>query len=353
MSLSIGSGISCGSGVVGSSFISVGFRVISSLILAGSGFGSGCFGCGLGLGSGLLGSILSFLGRLRIGLRGRLRLSIVLLNLVHLLCDDVLGCRGGGLSGVLGRLSGDFGGIFLLSFVLLGLFSSFLLELLEFVDLLFDLCRLLVGLMLGMGGSLSSLLLDLGSLSFAGLALFIVVMAVFLVGKLFLDLLLGLMLCLLDGVNLRVFSMDKLIMLGLSRLFSLCLGRLGGLLLSLKLLNASIHFFIMLLLFLLIMSLVFLASGLRIICGFLDIPSVLTIVLLGNSLGSLLVGTAAATELLTDMLDDGVVVASQSLGIDTVKVLVSDLILELGLDLGTDTLDDLACGDLLAAGAAV
>ena len=181
-------------------------------------------------------------------------------------------------------------------------------------------------------------------------------MGVFLVGKLFLDLLLGLMLCLLDGVNLRVFSMDKLIMLGLSRLFSLCLGSLGGLLLRLKLLNASIHFFVMLLLDLLIVSLVFLASSFRIICGFLDILCVLlvvSIVLLGDSLSSLLVGTAAATELLFDMLDDGVVVASQSLGIDTVKVLVSNLILELGLDLGTDTLDDLACGDLLAAGAAV
>ena len=157
-------------------------------------------------------------------------------------------------------MSGDFGGIFLLGFVLLGLFSSFLLELLEFVDLLFDLCRLLVGLMLGMGGSLSSLLLDLGSLDFTGLALLLLVtaMAVFLVGKLFLDLLLGLMLCLLDGVNLRVLGMDKLIMLGLSRLFSLCLGSLGGLLLRLELLNTSIHLFIMLLLDLLIVSLVFL-----------------------------------------------------------------------------------------------
>ena len=88
----------------------------------------------------------------------------MLLNLAHLLFDDVLSCGGGGLSGILSRLSGNFDGIFLLSFVLLSLFSSFLLELLEFVDLLFDLCRLLVGLMLGMGGSLSSLLLDLGSL---------------------------------------------------------------------------------------------------------------------------------------------------------------------------------------------
>ena len=160
-------------------------------------------------------------------------------------------------------MSGDFGGIFLLGFVLLGLFSSFLLEMLEFVDLLFDLCRLLVGLMLGMGGSLSSLLLDLGSLDFTGLALLLLVaaMAVFFVGKLFLDLLLGLMLCLLDGVNLRVLGMDKLIMLGLSRLFSLCLGSLGGLLLRLELLNTSIHLFIMLLLDLLIVSLVFLVSN--------------------------------------------------------------------------------------------
>ena len=282
----------------------------------------------------------------------------MLLHLVHLLCDDVLGCRGGGLSGVLGRLSGDFGGIFLLGFVLLGLFSSFLLELLEFVDLLFDLCRLLVGFVLGMRGSLSSLLLDLGSLDFSGLALLLLVaaMAVFLVGKLFLDLLLGLMLCLLDGVNLRVLSMDKLIMLGLSRLFSLCLGSLGGLLLRLELLNASIHLFIMLLLDLLIVSLVFLASSFSIISGFLEILLVLLVIstmlllLLDDSLSSLLVGTAAATELLTDMLDDGVVMAGQGLGIDTVKVLVSDLILELGLDLGADTLDDLTCGDLLAAG---
>ena len=77
------------------------------------------------------------------------------------------------------------------------------------------------------------------------------------------------------------------------------------------------------------------------------------LLLLDDFLSSRLIGTAAATELLLDMLDDGVVVASQGLGIDTVKVLVSDLVLELGLDLGADTLDDLACGDLLAAGAAV
>ena len=88
----------------------------------------------------------------------------MLLNLAHLLFDDVLSCGGGGLSGILSRLSGNFGGIFLLSFVLLGLFSSFLLELLKFVDLLFDFCCLLVGLVLGMGGSLGSLFLDLGGL---------------------------------------------------------------------------------------------------------------------------------------------------------------------------------------------
>ena len=177
-------------------------------------------------------------------------------------------------------------------------------------------------------------------------------MAVFLVGKLFLDLLLGLMLCLLDGVNLRVLSMDKLIMLGLSRLFSFCLGSLGGLLLRLELLKASIHLFIMLLLDLLIVSPFFLVSS---ICLFIGLISAMLcprslLLLLDDSLSSLLVGTAAALELLTDMLDDGVVVAGQGLGIDTVKVLVSDLVLELGLDLGADTLDDLACGDLLAAG---
>ena len=225
---------------------------------------------------------------------------------------------------------------------------------LEFFDLLFDLCRLLVGFVLGMRGSLSSLLLDLGSLDFTGLALLLLVaaMAVLLVGKLFLDLLLGLMLCLLDGVNLRVLSMDKLIMLGLSRLFSFCLGSLGGLLLRLELLKASIHLFIMLLLDLLIVSPFFLVSS---ICLFIGLISAMLcprslLLLLDDSLSSLLVGTAAALELLTDMLDDGVVVAGQGLGIDTMKVLVSDLVLELGLDLGADTLDDLACGDLLAAG---
>ena len=90
----------------------------------------------------------------------------MLLDLVHLLCNDVLCCGSCGLGGVLSRLSCNFGGIFLLSFVLLGLFCSLLLKLLEFADLLFDLCRLLVGLVLSMGGSLSSLFLDLGGLDF-------------------------------------------------------------------------------------------------------------------------------------------------------------------------------------------
>lgn len=74
------------------------------------------------------------------------------------------------------------------------------------------------------------------------------------------------------------------------------------------------------------------------------------LLLLDDGFGGLLVGTAAATELLLNMLDDGVMMAGQSLGIDTVKVLMGDLILELGLDLGLDTLNDLACGDFLAFG---
>ena len=74
------------------------------------------------------------------------------------------------------------------------------------------------------------------------------------------------------------------------------------------------------------------------------------LLLLDDGFSGLLVGTAAATELLLDMLDDGVVMAGESLGIDTVKVLMGDLILELGLDLGLDSLNDLACGDLLACG---
>ena len=74
------------------------------------------------------------------------------------------------------------------------------------------------------------------------------------------------------------------------------------------------------------------------------------LLLLDDSFGGLLVSTAAATKRLLDMLDDGVVVAGQSLGINAVKVLMGDLILELGLDLGLDTLHNLACGDLLALG---
>ena len=76
----------------------------------------------------------------------------------------------------------------------------------------------------------------------------------------------------------------------------------------------------------------------------------LMLLLLDDSFGGLLVSTAAATKRLLDMLDDGVVVAGQSLGINAVKVLMGDLILELGLDLGLDTLHNLACGDLLALG---
>ena len=289
----------------------------------------------------------------------------MLLNLAHLLFDDVLSCGGGGLSGILSRLSGNFGGIFLLSFVLLSLFSSFLLELLEFIDLLFDFCCLLVGLVLGMGGSLSSLFLDLGGLDCGGLRVLLLLlfalmaMALLFAGRLFKDLCLCLVLCLLDGVNLRVLSMDKLIMLGLSSLLSLGLGRLGVLLLLLKLLDASIHLLIVLSLDLLIMGSLFLVFDVCLVLSFLDflmgvffvvLRLRLVLLLLDDGFGGLLVGTAAATELLLNMLDDGVMMAGQSLGIDTVKVLMGDLILELGLDLGLDTLNDLACGDFLAFG---
>ena len=263
-------------------------------------------------------------------------------------------------------MSGNFGGIFLLSFVLLGLFSSFLLELLKFIDLLFDFCCLLVGLVLGMGGSLSSLFLDLGGLDCGGLRVLLLLlvalmaMALLLAGSLFKDLCLGLVLCPLDGVNLRVLSMDKLIMLGLSGLLSLGLGSLGVFLLLLKLLDASIHLLIVLSLDLLIMGPLFLVFSVCLLLGFLGflvgyLVGVvifglrLMLFLLDDGFGGLLVGTAAATELLLDMLDDGIMMAGESLGIDTVKVLMGDLILELGLDLGLDTLNDLACGDLLAA----
>ena len=187
----------------------------------------------------------------------------------------------------------------------------------------------------------------------------------FMTGLLLQDLLLGLMLGLLNGVNLRVLSVHKLIMLGLSCLFSLCPGSLSILLLFLQLLDASLDFFIVLLLDLSILSLLFLTPGISLVLGFLDLLLLLLVLvvimacsrmfafllllLLDNSFGSLLVGAAAATELLTDVLDDGVVVASQGLGIDAVKVLMGDLILELGLDLGADTLHDLACGDLFGA----
>ena len=206
-------------------------------------------------------------------------------------------------------MSGNFGGIFLLSFVLLGLFSSFLLELLEFVDLLFNLVCLLVGLMLGMRGSLSSLFLDLGGLDLS--RLFVAILLLVFLGLLFLglllhDLLLSLVLCLLDGVNLRVFSMDKLIVLGLCSLLSLCLSGLSCLLLTLELLDASVHFFVMLILDLFVVGSLFLASGISLL---IMVVSLVILLLLGDSFSGLLVGTAAATELLADMLDDGVVVA--------------------------------------------
>ena len=278
----------------------------------------------------------------------------MLLNLVHLLCDDVLGCGCGSLSGILGRLSGNFGGIFLLSFVLFGLLSSFLLEMLELADLLFDLVHLLVGFVLGMGSSLSSLLLNFGGLGRAGLSVALFALlgsaamaALFVV--LFQDRLLGLVLCLLDGMSLRVLSVDQLIMLNLNSLLSLCLCDLDLLLLLLKLLDALFHFYIMLLLDLFIVGLLFLANFGLLLRDFLDMLVVLTSLilfsrflgLLGNSLSGL-VGAAAATELLAHVLNDLVVVTGESLGIDTMKVLVGDLILELGLDLGADTLHDLA-----------
>ena len=76
---------------------------------------------------------------------------------------------------------------------------------LEFFDLLFNLVCLLVGLMLGMRGSLSSLFLDLGGLDLS--RLFVAILLLVFLGLLFFglllhDLLLSLVLCLLDGVNL-------------------------------------------------------------------------------------------------------------------------------------------------------
>ena len=103
------------------------------------------------------------------------------------------------------------------------------------------------------------------------------------------------------------------------------------------------------------MGLLFRVFGFCIVLGFLGflmgvvVGLRLRLLLLDDSFGGLLVATAAATELLLDMLDDGVMMAGESLGINAVEVLMGDMILELGLDLGLDTLHDLACGDLLAA----
>ena len=278
----------------------------------------------------------------------------------------MLGCGCGGLSGFLSRFSGNFGGIFLLNFVLLSLLSCFLLEMLKLADLLFDRVHLLVSFVFGMGGSLSSLLLNLGGLgsvrlSVALFALLAHLAMAFLFVLLLQDRLLGLVLCLLDGVCLRVLSVDQLIMLGLSSLLSLCLCDLGLLLLLLKLFDALFHFSVMLLRDLFIVDLLFLANLGLLPLDVLDMLLVSHIIhiicsgllgLLVDSLGGLLVGAAAATEFLTHVPNDGVMVAGEGLSIDTMEVLVGDLILELGLDLGTDTLHDLACGDLLVAAGA-
>ena len=278
----------------------------------------------------------------------------------------MLGCGCGGLSGFLSRFSGNFGGIFLLNFVLLSLLSCFLLEMLKLADLLFDRVHLLVSFVFGMGGSLSSLLLNLGGLgsvrlSVALFALLAHLAMAFLFVLLLQDRLLGLVLCLLDGVCLRVLSVDQLIMLGLSSLLSLCLCDLGLLLLLLKLFDALFHFSVMLLRDLFIVDLLFLANLGLLPLDVLDMLLVSHIIhiicsgllgLLVDSLGGLLVGAAASTEFLTHVPNDGVMVAGEGLSIDTMEVLVGDLILELGLDLGTDTLHDLACGDLLVAAGA-
>ena len=150
-------------------------------------------------------------------------------------------------------------------------------------------------------------------------------------------------------------------MLGLSSLLSLCLCDLGLLLLLLKLLDALFHFSVMLLRDLFIVDLLFLANLGLLPLDVLDMLLVSHIIhiicsgllgLLVDSLGGLLVGAAASTEFLTHVPNDGVMVAGEGLSIDTMEVLVGDLILELGLDLGTDTLHDLACGDLLVAAGA-
>ena len=180
------------------------------------------------------------------------------------------------------------------------------------------------------------------------------------------DLRLGMVLGLLDGACLGVLSVDQLLMLGLGSLFGLGLRDFHLLLLLLELLDALSHLSVVLLLDLLLVDPLFLDSLIRLLGDLLDGLLVVVVcalaaslaillcllrrrifVLLGNNLGGLLGGATAATELLLNVLNDGVVVAGEGLRVNAMQVLVGDLILELGLDLGADTLHDLARGDLL------
>ena len=212
--------------------------------------------------------------------------------------------------------------------------------------------------MLGMFGSLESLLLDRRELlrglvravalllSVAARALFVAILG---------DLRLGMVLGLLDGACRGVLLVDQLLMLGLGSLFGLGLRDFDLLLLLLELLDPLVGLSVVLLLGLLLDGLLVLVALVRLLGDLLEVLGVRVVVSLdrllcrlGRVIGSITLVATAAFELLLDVLNDGVVVAGEGLGIDAMQVVMGDLILELGLDLGADTLDDLARGDLLA-----
>ena len=211
---------------------------------------------------------------------------------------------------------------------------------------------------LGMLGSLESLLLDHRVLlrglvravalllSVAARALFVAILG---------DLRLGMVLGLLDGACRGVLLVDQLLMLGLGSLFGLGLRDFDLLLLLLELLDPLVGLSVVLLLGLLLDGLLVLVALVRLLGDLLEVLGVRVVVSLdrllcrlGRVIGSITLVATAAFELLLDVLNDGVVVAGEGLGIDAMQVVMGDLILELGLDLGADTLDDLARGDLLA-----
>ena len=183
-------------------------------------------------------------------------------------------------------------------------------------------------------------------LSVAARALFVAILG---------DLRLGMVLGLLDGACRGVLLVDQLLMLGLGSLFGLGLRDFDLLLLLLELLDPLVGLSVVLLLSLLLDGLLVLVALVRLLGDLLEVLGVRVVVSLdrllcrlGRVIGSITLVATAAFELLLDVLNDGVVVAGEGLSIDAVQVMMGDLILELGLDLGADTLDDLARGDLLA-----